>query len=176
MNEIVSRDYGESVRRTMPEHLLNRLTLKQRKFVLGWNGDPKSSLINAGYSASSPSAISGAMIRLMKIKEVRILVDHINETLEGAAIASVIEVRSYWTNVMRDDESTTTERMAASKLLGQAYGVFSEKLIVESKHTSLEVKEYVFAGPQSNFLKSRQGAAGEVIDVTPCPLTVEDLF
>ncbi len=129
------QEIGETARRILPDHLMNKLTPKQRKFVVNWNGDPKSSLEAAGYKATSPSAISGAMLRLMKVGEIRLLIDNLNESLEGAAIASVAEIRSFWTSVLRNEDTKITERIAASKLLGQAHGIFSDKLIVQSHHT-----------------------------------------
>ncbi len=64
---------------------------------------------------------------------------------------------------------------AFSKILLQTQGELSERLIIDQHSTSHEVKEYIFSGPKSNFLKSREAATQELIDVTPNPTTVETL-
>lgn len=91
---------------------------KQRRFCELYDGNRKKTAIKAGYE-SGIITITPEMRKYLKEREQKNL---------SSEIADRKERQKFWTNVMRNDKETTTDRMRASELLGKSEADFTENL------------------------------------------------
>lgn len=112
------------------------LTLMQRLFVEAYSGNGTAAAIAAGYSQKSAEKIArdllrnptvAAAIRGREKEEIKQLV------------ASRVQRQEFWTNIMRDTDEDTRDRLKASELLGKSEGDFLDR-VEHSGSMNAEVK------------------------------------
>lgn len=111
---------------------LDVLTPKRRAFVLAYIGEARGGVIEAarlaGYAQPHPE---GA--RLLRVATVQAAIEALRAPVERDAIASVDELRAFWTSVSRGDvkdgeaPAGLAVRLRASELLGKSAGMFIER-------------------------------------------------
>ena len=116
---------------------LKRLTEKQRAFVDEYikTGDGVKSYYAAGYQPKDIlNARSGASQLLANPNIARAIArrnDEVEEYLElrtGNSIATLAEVKLYWTELLRDKTAKHVDRLKASEYLARTDGAFNDKL------------------------------------------------
>lgn len=112
----------------------DRLTLKQRRWIdeyLKCNNYTIASR-NAGYSGNDNNLRTIGYQNSIKFKEL--LVERANE-VNRQGIASLDDIFKFWTDVYKDEDTKTADRIKASELLAKAKGGFIEKVEVKKVNT-----------------------------------------
>lgn len=111
-----------------------KLTPKQQAFADYYieTGNATEAARRAGYSARTARVIGQENLTKPAIKQY---IDERNKILESKRIASITEVKEYWTKVMRGEEkdqfgldASLQDRTKAAELLGKTYGMFINKI------------------------------------------------
>lgn len=105
------------------------ITAKQKMFADEYikTGNAKQSYINAGYSARGNSAEANAS-RLLRNDKVLAYIKRRNQEIDKDTIADMTEVKEFWTNLLRDKETDTKDRLKASELIAKTNGAFLDRI------------------------------------------------
>ena len=87
-------------------------------------GNATEAAIKAGYS---PRTARSQGHRLLTNADIQRFIATRNEELKSARIADVSEVRTFWTQTMRENTVLMRDRLKASELLGKSVGAFEDK-------------------------------------------------
>lgn len=96
-------------------------------------GDSEQAAIKAGYRATSARTSAA---KLLKREDVLQYITQLNEEItrnyaEKVAesvkydIASIAEIQSFWTDIMKNEDEPMRNRLRASELLAKAQGMFN---------------------------------------------------
>ena len=66
--------------------------------------------------------------RLLSYANVKKYIKELGEASKNDSIATISEVKEFWTNTIRNTEEKTKERIKASELLGKSYAMFVDKI------------------------------------------------
>lgn len=111
-----------------------KLTPKQKAFVDYYieTGNATEAAIRAGYSKKTARVIGQENLTKPAIKQY---IDKRNKVIESERIASITEVKEYWTRVMRGEEkdqfgldASLQDRNKAAENLAKSYGMFINKI------------------------------------------------
>ena len=106
------------------EHKLNE---RQRRFADEYIicGIAETAALNAGYSEKYARASSHKLLAHVGIRE---LLKERNKSIDASKVASMQEVREFWSTVLRDEESDLKDRIKVSELIGKANGEFLDRV------------------------------------------------
>ena len=113
---------------------VNKLTVKQQRFIDLYDGNGTQTAIKAGYSKKTAYAIAIENLKKPIIIDA-IRAREIKKTAKK--IATREERQAFWTEVMLDKEESMVNRLRAAELLGKSEADFIDR----HEHT---VKEYKF--------------------------------
>ena len=102
------------------------LNERQRRFANEYaiSGNAYQSAISAGYSEKYAKAQSHRLLENVGIKEA---IEERNEAIESKKIADMKEIKEFWTNLMRDEETDVKDRLKASEYMAKTRGAFIDK-------------------------------------------------
>ena len=66
--------------------------------------------------------------RLLSYANVKKYIKELGEASKNDSIATISEIKEFWTNTLRNTEEKTKERIKASELLGKSYAMFVDKI------------------------------------------------
>ncbi|KGN00324.1 terminase small subunit [Clostridium botulinum] len=114
-----------------------KLTPKQKAFADYYIqlGNATEAAIKAGYSKRTARFIGNENLTKPYIKDY---IEERNKTIESKRIADMKEVKEFWTNVLRDEEVETKDRLKASEYIAKTSGAFLDK-VEHSGNVSNEV-------------------------------------
>lgn len=100
---------------------------KQKRFAEAYatTGNAAEAARRAGYSATNARR-QGQRLLSTNVN-VRNYIDELQDQAETERIASIAQVKSYWTDVMLDETEKTADRLRASELLAKSSGAFIHK-------------------------------------------------
>lgn len=100
---------------------------RQRRFCEAYAADPNATkaAISAGYNERT--AYSQGQ-RLLKNVEVASYLAELTDKVFSVNIATLAEVRSFWSDVFRDPQQKTVDRLRASELLVKSSGLLIASL------------------------------------------------
>ena len=75
---------------------------------------------------SDNSAMAGAS-RLLSDVKIQEYIKSLSNTIQSNRIMSIKELREFWSDMARDMDTRTQERLKASELLGKSMGAFLDK-------------------------------------------------
>lgn len=78
----------------------------------------------AGYSDRTSRSIGQ---RLLTFVDIQNYIEQRNTEIKAANTADIEEIRTYWTQTMRDSDEKTVDRLKASELLARSQGIFLER-------------------------------------------------
>jgi phage terminase small subunit len=116
------------------------LTTKQELFVDYYikTGNATQSYIDAGYKATTRKVADANARKLLAKDSIIEYLKERNKQVDTEAIASLQEVKEFWTRVMRDENEFAKERLKASEYIAKVNGAFIDKVEhsgkVESVH------------------------------------------
>lgn len=104
-----------------------KLTEKQQKFVDYYlaSGNAEEAARKAGYNAR------GNTTKLLQNTTIQKAIKERNESIISDRIADMEEVKQFWTNTMRNDETELKDRLKASEYIAKTNAAFIDK--VETK-------------------------------------------
>lgn len=137
------------------------MTEKQRRFAEAYARDPNatSAAVAAGYS---PKTAYSCGQRLLRNDEVQACLHALLDTEHSKAVATVEEIRIFWSRIMNDTTEKTVSRLKASELLGKSLGLFLADSAV-AVGTDGETSSVVIYLPQVDKLPD-EGAEENVVD------------
>ena len=100
------------------------LTLKQKKFADEYIkcGNAEQAARLAGYSAR------GNTTKILNNPAVKNYIKERSKQLEKSTIASMVEVKEFWTSILRDSEASKRDRLKASELIAKTNGAFLDRV------------------------------------------------
>jgi phage terminase small subunit len=109
-----------------------KLTEKQQKFVDHYlaSGNAEDSAKKAGYSEATARGHAHKLLQNVAINQA--ITDR-NKQLESDRIANMEEVKTFWTNTMRNGNADLKDRLKASEYIAKTNAAFIEKQEVDSK-------------------------------------------
>lgn len=112
---------------------------RQKRFCEYYARSPNATeaALEAGYSQRTARSIGQRLLTFVDIQEY---LKELQAEAEGERIASMDEVKRFWTQTMRDDTEPVKNRLRASELLAKAGGVFLQKVEV-SAEIEAEIEE-----------------------------------
>ena len=126
---------------TEKKSALDALNGRQRDFVLRYakSGIMKQAALEAGYSRGGITAI---IYNLSKNPKVQAAIHELRADEEDTTIASIKELREWWTSIIRGtgkagEAAELKEQLKASDLLGKSQGAFLERLDLTNSDGSL---------------------------------------
>ena len=125
---------------------VGRVNARQRKFaeLYAQNPNATQSAIDAGYSARTARQIGQRLLSNVDVSEY---IRQLQQTAENERIASIAEIKSFWSDTMRDREQRPEYRLKASELLCKAGGGFIStvnlKADVEAEISETNVVFYI---------------------------------
>jgi len=126
---------------TEKKSALDALNGRQRDFVLRYakSGIMKQAALEAGYSRGGITAI---IYNLSKNPKVQAAIHELRADDEDATIASIKELREWWTSIIRGtgkagEGAELKEQLKASDLLGKSQGAFLDRLDLTNSDGSL---------------------------------------
>lgn len=133
------------------------MTEKQRRFVEAYarSGNATQAAKAAGYSKNTAHS-SGQ--RLLKNAEIKKFLESLLEPEHEKSIATVTEIREFWTDIMNSQNEKTVSKLKASELLARSLGLFLPDSAVTVK-TDGECAGAVLYLPQLDELPDEEGDA-----------------
>lgn len=106
---------------------LDNLTERKRRFVLAFaqHGLARQAAVDAGYS---PEHADVQAAKLMKEPKVAAAIAALRDATISEKVATITELREFWTSGMRDAKAEMKFRLKASELLGKSMGAFLERV------------------------------------------------
>ncbi len=121
---------------------------RQKRFAEAYAANPNATAaaIAAGYSTKTARAIGAENLTkpyiLSYIKELQ-------AEAEEARVASITEVKQFWSAVMRDDEQRIEARLQASQLLAKSSGELIQKVEAQVEASVEQDIDVVFYIPDN---------------------------
>jgi phage terminase small subunit len=127
---------------------MSTLNVKQKRFADNYvlSGNAKESYLLAGYKAEGSSCEVNAS-RLLRNAKVADYIKWRNEQLDSKYIADLEEVKSFWTEIMRDKDTELKDRLKASEYIARTAGAFLDKREIKGQQIS-EIR-FGFVDPTS---------------------------
>lgn len=162
-----SADLKEVARAILPNLDLTGLSLKQKRFVLGYAGNPVDAAEKAGYGSDSlperkKANLNSAVRSLMNNEKIRSALHTINKGMEFSGVVSSLELRVLISDMIRNEDLDAKTRMMAMKLLSSCYADFAEKHVIEKHETSHTKTEHSIV-----FENISAGAIGRALGMAP---------
>lgn len=116
------------------------LTEKQKRFADYYieTGNATEAYRRAGYTSKGKAAEANAS-RLIRNDKVQKYIDERNSALESDRIASMKEVKEFWSEIMRSELQETKDRLKASEMIAKTNAAFIDK-IEHSGETTQNIK------------------------------------
>lgn len=135
------------------------MTEKQRRFVEAYAKDPNatSAAVVAGYTARSAYSAGS---RMLKNAEIQAALQALLEPEREGSIASVEDIRRFWTQTMNNVNEKSASRLRASELLAKSLGLFLTDSAV-AVGTDSETSSVVIYFPA---LEELPDETGDVVD------------
>ena len=105
------------------------IAAKQKMFADEYikHGNATQAYKNAGYKAEG-NAAEAAASRMLRSVKVRDYIRQRNKELDKATIADMVEIKEFWTNLVRAEEVDLKDRLKASELIAKTNGAFLDKV------------------------------------------------
>lgn len=106
---------------------MEKLTPKQKKFCDHYikTGNATESAIVAGYSKKTADVMGCENLRKPSIRNY---IESKNKKIENSNIASMQEVKEFWTNTLRSDKVEMKDKLKASEFIAKTNGAFLDKI------------------------------------------------
>ena len=121
------------------------LTVPQEQFCVEYS---KSGRGAESYKKSYPkctkttTATAGAS-RLLTYVNIQKRLEELRIATESNSIASITEIKEFWTTFLRDTSLEPKERTKASELLAKTYGAFLDKIEVKQDENTLSALDRI---------------------------------
>lgn len=110
-----------------------KLTIKERAFVDCYTGNGTEAARMAGYKGNDRTLAAIACQNLRKL-HIKKAIEERNSGLKNYRIANRADRQEFWSNIMRDRRHELSNRLTASKLLGQSECDFVQRVEIIKSH------------------------------------------
>ncbi len=117
-----------------------RLTAKQERFVAAYDGNATAAALAAGYKSTYANRIG---VQLLNNPVIAAAIQAREDERNTQSIATREERQMFFTEVMRDSERSTRDRLRACELLGKSEGDFLDRHELTGKDGSALIPEPV---------------------------------
>ena len=118
---------------------------RQTKFCLNYakHGNAVKGYTEAGYDIKSEAGARGSASKLLTNANIKKKLEELSEKSHTKAIATITEIKEFWTSTLLSDEQDMTHRLKASELLVKVEGGFIDKV----EHSGAVVKRVINVNP-----------------------------
>ena len=104
----------------------SKLNARQKKFaeLYAASGNAAQSAIGAGYSSKTANHSVRQLLGNIGIQKY---LEELTKVAEDGRIATITELREFWTATLREGDNDYKDRLKASELLGKSMGAFLER-------------------------------------------------
>lgn len=104
-----------------------KLTFKQKAFADFYLqfGNATVAAVKAGYSEKYAGQNADKLLKNTKIQEY---IKDFNKGIDDERIADMVEVKKFWTEIMRNDQYEPKDRLKASEYIAKTNGAFLDKI------------------------------------------------
>ncbi len=108
------------------------MNIRQERFCIEYAacGNATAAAIEAGYSAHTARSTGQ---RLLSTNVIKSRIQEIADEVKSEKIASIEEIQAFWTDIMRDGEQKTSDRLKAAELLFRSKGGYVPALQEEEQ-------------------------------------------
>lgn len=85
-------------------------------------GNAERAAVAAGYS---PKYARSCSSRLVANPIIQAYIAELNSKTDSEAVATIADIKAFWTTVMQDEDEMVKNRLRASELLAKASGMFN---------------------------------------------------
>ena len=98
---------------------------RQKRFceLYAENPDGTAAAIGAGYSAKTAASIASENLRKLELSKY---IHALQEEASSSRIATIEEVKAFWSDVVRDKNAKHADRIRAAELLAKSAGAFAQ--------------------------------------------------
>lgn len=127
---------------------MEKLNVRQEKFCIEYakSGNATQAYINAGYKCKDGKSCRARASKLLTLDNVQQRLRELNDEVKNDAIASIQEIKEFWTKVLRNEEvedvvgmteggpfrlskdCNIKDRIKAAELLGRTAGIFVDNV------------------------------------------------
>ena len=106
------------------------LTVPQEQFCIEYSksGDGAASYKKAYPNCKKTTTAAAGASRLLTYVNIQKRLNDLRIATESNSIASIIEIKEFWTTFLRDTNLEPKERVKASELLAKTYGAFLDRV------------------------------------------------
>lgn len=121
------------------------LNERQQKFCEFYakSGNATEAYRNAGYSAKSEASLGVSAHKLLKNAKISEELAKLGNITRTNAIASITEIKEFWSKVLGSSEEEMPHRLKASELLVKSEGGFLDKV----EHSGTTVQRVINVNP-----------------------------
>ena len=121
------------------------LTVPQEQFCIEYSksGDGAASYKKAYPNCKKTTTAAAGASRLLTYVNIQKRLNDLRIATESNSIASIIEIKEFWTTFLRDTNLEPKERVKASELLAKTYGAFLDKIEVKQDESTLNTLERI---------------------------------
>ena len=121
------------------------LTVPQEQFCVEYSksGDGAASYKKAYPNCKKTTTAAAGASRLLTYVNIQKRLNDLRIATESNSIASIIEIKEFWTTFLRDTNLEPKERVKASELLAKTYGAFLDKIEVKQDESTLNTLERI---------------------------------
>ena len=80
------------------------------------------------YGIKDRNSADAAASRLLRNSKIITRLKELGDATISDSIATMTEIKEFWTNIIRNKEEASKNRLKASELMAKSYGAFLEKL------------------------------------------------
>ena len=150
MKEVVrlEKNRGEPKKRIRKKQVITLetpLTIKQKIFCEEYAkcGNGLQSYLKAYDTCKKETTALTNASRLLGYANVKAYIKELGEASKNDSIASIIEIKEFWTTFLRDTSLEPKERTKASELLAKTYGAFLDKIEVKQDENTLSALDRI---------------------------------
>ena len=106
------------------------LTIPQEQFCVEYSktGEGADSYKKAYPNCKKTTTAAAGASRLLTYVNIQNRLEELRKETNINSIATISEIKEFWTNTLRNTEEKTKERIKASELLGKSYAMFVDKI------------------------------------------------
>lgn len=109
-----------------------KLNARQKAFCEYYvaSGNATESARKAGYSEKTANRIASENLSKLDIKKY---IEELNKKAKDSRIMSMLEIKEFWSEAIKNSDNKMTDRLKASELLAKTNGAFLEKVEVSGE-------------------------------------------
>ena len=148
MAEDKAKNRGKPKKRIREKQIITLetpLTIPQEQFCVEYSksGRGAESYKKAYPNCTKTTTATAGASRLLTYVNIQKRLEELRIATESDSIATMKEIKEFWSNMLRNTESKDGDRLKASELLGKSKGMFLDKIEVKQDENTLSALERI---------------------------------